>query len=295
MAKPWRIILGFIGLGSLLVSSSHAFWYSAFADRSSAITESKPATIGYKSRKLSHGTAHILSIPAGQFWVTPALSASTEPLENFANRDRAIAAINGGFFDPENRQSTSFVVLNGQVVADPRQNDRLMQNPNLVPYLDKILNRSEFRSYQCGDTIAYQIRQHQDLIPAGCRSLSALGGGPRLLPDRTDQAEGFVDRTKGRDALSSDQPNARTAIGLTHDGTIIWVMVAQTPAVANSGASLLELAELMKSLGVETAMNLDGGSSSALYYQGKTIYGKLDKTGNPIQRPVKSVFLVKTR
>ncbi|MCY7277392.1 MAG: phosphodiester glycosidase family protein [Phormidesmis sp. CAN_BIN44] len=294
MAKPWRIILGFIGLGSLFLSS-HLFLHSANDDRSSAITESKPATIGYKSRKLSHGTAHILSIPAGQFWVTPALSASTEPLENFAKRDRAIAAINGGFFDPENRQSTSFVVLNGQVVADPRQNDRLMQNPNLVPYLDKILNRSEFRSYQCGDTIAYQIRQHQDPIPAGCRSLSALGGGPRLLPDRTDQAEGFVDRTKGRDALGSDQPNARTAIGLTHDSTIIWVMVAQTPNAANSGASLSELAELMKSLGVETAMNLDGGSSSALYYQGKTIYGKLDKIGNPIQRPVKSVFLVKAR
>ena len=294
MAKPWRIILGFIGLGSLLVSSSHAFWCFASAARSSAITKSKPA-ISYKSRKLSHGTAHIVSIPAGQFRVTPALSASTEPLEDFAKRDGAIAAINGGFFDPENRQSTSFVVLNEQVIADPRQNDRLMQNPTLSPYLDKILNRSEFRSCQCGDTIAYQIRQHQDPIPAGCRSLSALGGGPRLLPDRTDQAEGFVDRTKGRDALGSDQPNARTAIGLTHDGTIIWVMVAQTPDVADSGASLSELAELMKSLGVETAMNLDGGSSSALYYQGKTIYGKLDKTGKPIQRPVKSVFWVKAR
>ncbi len=294
MAKPWQIVLGCIGLGSLVFFSFHAFWHSAFADRSSAITKSKPV-ISYTSRNLAHGIAHILSIPTGQFRVSPALSTSTEPLESFVKRDGAIAAINGGFFDPENRQSTSFVVLNGQVIADPRQNDRLMRNPDLVPYLNKILNRSEFRSYQCGDTISYQIRQHQDPIPAGCRSLSALGGGPRLLPNRTDQAEGFVDRTKGRDALGSDQPNARTAIGLTHDHTIIWVMVAQTPDVTNSGASLSELAELMKSLGVETAINLDGGSSSALYYQGKTIYGKLDKAGNPIQRPVKSVFWVKTR
>ncbi len=295
MTKSWQIGLGFIGLGGMLVLSFHVFPHSDPDDRSLAVPESKPATIAYKSRKLSHGTAHIVSIPAGQFWVTPALSTSTEPLENFAKREGAIAAINGGFFDPENRQSTSFVVLNGQVIADPRQNDRLMQNPALLPYLDKILNRSEFRSYQCGDTIAYQIHQHQDPIPAGCRSLSALGGGPRLLPNRTDQAEGFIDRTQGRDALGSNQPNARTAIGLTPNGTIIWVMVAQTPDVANSGASLSELAELMKSLGVETALNLDGGSSSSLYYQGKTIYGKLDKTGASIQRPVKSFFLVKAR
>lgn len=291
MAKPWRIILGFIGVGALVFSSSHLFLHPTNDDRSSAITEPKP-TITYQSRQLIHGTAHILSISTKQFRVTPALSASTEPLENFATRDGVIAAINGGFFDPENRQSTSFVGLNGQVVADPRQNNRLMQNPDLVPYLDKILNRSEFRSYQCGTTIAYQIRQHQDPIPAGCRSLSALGGGPRLLPDRTDQAEGFIDRAKGRDALGSDQRNARTAIGLTSSSTIIWVMVAQTPDITDSGATLSELAELMKSLGAETAMNLDGGSSSALYYQGKTIYGKLDQTGNPVQRPVKSVFLV---
>jgi exopolysaccharide biosynthesis protein len=53
-----------------------------------------------------------------------------------------------------------------------------------------------------------------------------------------------------------------------------------------------ELTTFLKTLGAEQAMNLDGGSSSSFYYQGKTSYGKVDTEGYPIQRPVKSVLLV---
>jgi len=56
--------------------------------------------------------------------------------------------------------------------------------------------------------------------------------------------------------------------------------------------SLQSLAGFMKTKGVEKAMNLDGGSSSSLYYQGKTFYGKVDDKGNQLRRLVKSVLLV---
>lgn len=56
--------------------------------------------------------------------------------------------------------------------------------------------------------------------------------------------------------------------------------------------SLPELANFMKSLGVKEALNLDGGSSSSLYYQGKTFYGKVDLEGKTIKRPVKSVLVL---
>jgi exopolysaccharide biosynthesis protein len=39
-------------------------------------------------------------------------------------------------------------------------------------------------------------------------------------------------------------------------------------------------------------MNLDGGSSAALYYGGETIYGKVNESGEAVQRPVKSALLV---
>lgn len=59
--------------------------------------------------------------------------------------------------------------------------------------------------------------------------------------------------------------------------------------------SLPELAKFMQTLGIETAMNLDGGGSSALYYQGKTFSGKISSKGERIHRPVKSVLLVKNK
>jgi exopolysaccharide biosynthesis protein len=92
--------------------------------------------------------------------------------------------------------------------------------------------------------------------------------------------------------LGSNQQNARSAIGITRDGGIILVMISQKPKVSPSGISLPALAEFMKSLGAEKAMNLDGGSSSSLYYNGKTFFGKVDREGNFVKRPIKSVLLV---
>ncbi|BAY72939.1 hypothetical protein NIES23_57670 (plasmid) [Trichormus variabilis NIES-23] len=134
---------------------------------------------------------------------------------------------------------------------------------------------------------------HNESPPANCRLVDAIGAGPRLLPKLTSVPEGFVDNAKGRDALLSKQLNARTAVGITSEGSIILVMVAQKPSKPkNSGISLVQLADLMKKLGASAAMNLDGGSSSSLYYNGKAFYGKFDLQGNPIKRKVKSVLLV---
>jgi exopolysaccharide biosynthesis protein len=72
-------------------------------------------------------------------------------------------------------------------------------------------------------------------------------------------------------------------------------MVGQKPDNPNnSGMTLKELTEYLKKLKVEKAMNLDGGSSSALFYGGETIYGKVNESGQSIQRPVKSALLVQT-
>jgi exopolysaccharide biosynthesis protein len=58
--------------------------------------------------------------------------------------------------------------------------------------------------------------------------------------------------------------------------------------------SLLGLADYLDRLGVMQALNLDGGSSSSFYYQGQTVYGKVDLQGNRVQRAVKSALLVQT-
>lgn len=238
---------------------------------------------------------HTLRVPTqSQFLVTPAVAASLATVAEFAQTQPALAVLNGGYFDPANQQSTAYVTLNRVVVADPTQNDRLMQNPDLQPYLAQILNRSEFRRYQCGQTGRYAIARHRDAVPADCQLVDALGGGPQLLPELTAVQEGFVVEANGavvRDAIGMSQPNARTAIGITGDGSVICVMVAQQPDGA-TGMTLPALADLLRTLGAAQALNLDGGSSASLHYQGETYYGKVDAAGDRIARPVKSVLRV---
>jgi Phosphodiester glycosidase len=288
--KIWLLGLTLVSLGMWFILHSSPPSISSVVP---TIAPSSPKTIRYFERTLPQSIAHILLIPANsRFLVTPALSQKVNTVEEFAHKHRAIAILNAGFFDPANQKSTSYVVLQGQLAADPKKNERLVNNPNLKPYLGQIFNRTEFRRYLCGQTVKYDIALHSELPPAGCQLVDAIGAGPRLLPELTLVQEGFVDNANGRDALGSNQPNARTAVGITRDGSIVLVMVAQKPSAGANGISLPVLADFMKTLGVQKAINLDGGSSSSLYYKGKTFYGKVDLEGNPIKRPVKSVLLV---
>ncbi|MDF5706778.1 MAG: phosphodiester glycosidase family protein [Nostoc sp. S4] len=284
-------------IGLILISFAMVLWFNlrSLTPSIPSVVSSPPKTIRYFERTLPQSIAYILLIPANsRFLVTPALSQKVATVEEFAQKYRAVAILNAGFFDPANQKSTSYVVLQGKLVADPEQNERLVNNPNLKPYLSQIFNRTEFRRYSCGQTISYSIALHSQSPPAGCQLVDAIGAGPRLLPKLTSVQEGFIDNANKRDALGSNQLNARTAVGITRDGSVILVMVSQKPSVpANSGISLPALADLMKTLGADKAMNLDGGSSSSLYYNGKSFYGKVDLEGNPIKRPVKSVLLVR--
>jgi hypothetical protein len=291
--KFWLLSL-IIGLVIPLFSISYTPAPSTSAPKNLSLP---PIDIRYKAYNLPSSVVHTLLIPAqSRFLVTVALSPELDTLENFAQTSKAIAALNGGFFDPINYETTSYVVKQGKLIADPHLNERLINNPHLAYYLDKILNRAEFRRYLCGQTPRYDIVLHNQPALEGCQLIDAIGGGPRLLPQITSVQEGFSDVSNGqitRDALGSSKPNARTAVGITRDGSLVWVMVAQkSDAPASSGMSLLALAEFMKTLGVEKAINLDGGSSSALYYQGKSFYGKVDTVGNRVKRRVKSVLLV---
>jgi hypothetical protein len=293
-----------VGLGliaaSLIGSGSCAVQSLPSVSITSNPPASRLAAPQYTVTSLPTSDVHILQIPAnGSYEVVPAVTPETADLSTFAHQHNAIAVLNGGFFDPQNQQSTSYVTVQGQQVADPKQNERLINNPDLAPYMDRILNRSEFRRYQCDQNQRYDIALHSEPVPTRCELLDALGAGPQLLPELTSEQEGFtatdMSGTVIRDALGSSQPNARTAVGITQAGDVVWVMAAQKPGVNPSGLSLPELAEFMRTLGAEAALNLDGGSSSALLYEGITVHGKLDAEGNPVMRPVKSVLLLRTK
>lgn len=260
--------------------------------------EAQPVPPVYETVSLPTATVHVVTIPDPVRYpvrvaVVDALARVDQIAAQVCEGEGCVAAaINAGFFDPNNGLTTSYVVQDGALVADPSQNERLVGNPDLASYMDRILNRSEFRRYDCDGTPSYDITVHRDPVPAGCALVDAVGAGPQLLPQDTSVEEGFVDRASARDALGSQSPNARSAVGLKADGSVVMAMVAQVPEVSPSGMTMAEMAAVMRDRGVVQALNLDGGSSSTLVYQGTTHYGRLNASGELVQRPVKSILWV---
>lgn len=284
-----------------------------------AVNNPVQSGLKYEVFELPASTVHLVRIPQeAEVKLTVALSTGLTPLSDLAQMvPGAMVAINAGFFDPNNAHSMNFITQNGQKTGDPTQNERLMKNSGIQPYLDKVLNRSEFRRYRCKDgSEYYAINFHNDPIPKNCSLSDSVGGGPQILPRLTATEEAFWAEDKGkvlRDAIGMNRPNARSAIALTARGDILMAMVAQrppktqpsplssastpspSPPTQPSGLSLPELATFLQGQGAVQALNLDGGSSSGLYFAPQSVYGKRDKSGQPIRRAVKSILVVSPR
>ena len=100
-----------------------------------------------------------------------------------------------------------------------------------------------------------------------------IGAGPYLVKD----SKVFVDVANQKlQAISGKNP--RSAIGYKNDGTLIIVTVDGREE-RSVGMTLYELASFMKELGCEYAMNFDGGSSSAMYVNGKITNSAINKEG----------------
>ena len=104
----------------------------------------------------------------------------------------------------------------------------------------------------------------------------AVGGGPYLIKE----GQVFIDRQRFSNGfLSMKAP--RTAVGYSKGGSLILVTVDGRQE-GTSGATLAELAKLMKELGAYNAMNLDGGSSTQMVYKGKVVNRPTTTGGNRV-------------
>ena len=70
----------------------------------------------------------------------------------------------------------------------------------------------------------------------------------------------------------AQQHNAIFAINEESDRSVHYIVIVSDGRTSeSSGLTLYEMAELMKSYGVTTAYNLDGGGSSTMYFNGQVI------------------------
>ena len=94
--------------------------------------------------------------------------------------------------------------------------------------------------------------------------VSACAGMEMLIENGTAKTAFTLSSATGR--------SARTAVGLREDGTLVLYTVDNEGA--STGMTLTELAQRMLELGCVTALNLDGGGSTAI----RALYPGMDKT-----------------
>ena len=116
----------------------------------------------------------------------------------------------------------------------------------------------------------------QQALDAGIVNGTNFSGGPVLIKDG-QRMTGFVSGI-----------NPRTCIGQTADGTVL--LLAIEGRMADSlGATFEDLTDIMEEYGAINAVNMDGGSSSGMYYQGERITRSCSVIGD---RPVPTAILV---
>jgi len=181
-----------------------------------------------------------------------------------AENNNAILAINGDFYGAREQ---GYVIRNGILYRDKAGEDR----QDLVILSDGsflIVNERDYTAEELLELGAWQV----------------FSFGPGLLVD------GEITVEAGQEVDISMASNPRTAIGVAENGHYFFV-VSDGRTTESSGLSLLQLAEFMKSLGADTAYNLDGGGSSTMYFDGQVI-NKPTTSGTIKERNVSDIVYI---
>jgi exopolysaccharide biosynthesis protein len=96
---------------------------------------------------------------------------------------------------------------------------------------------------------------------------SAVSGWPMVVRDCSALS---ADELPGSDHFTR-APHPRTAAGISKDGRFLYLVVADGRQQGIPGLTLEELGKLMKRIGACTAINLDGGGSSAFALRGEIV------------------------
>lgn len=184
-----------------------------------------------------------------------------------AKNNNAILAVNGDYYGAN---STGYVIRNGVVYRDTVREDS--SNGDLAIYKDgsfKIIYEDQISADQ--------------LVKDGVVNLLAFG--PALVEN------GEIAVGTNEEVGQAMASNPRTAIGII-DANHYIIVVSDGRTSESKGLSLYQMAEVMKSYGVKTAYNLDGGGSSTLYFNGQVI-NKPTTGGNKIsERSVSDIVYI---
>jgi hypothetical protein len=193
------------------------------------------------------------------------------PVDEWARRAGATLAINANYFARlpgalplpwTEGQAVDILGLSVSAgVAVSRQRETGGGDPVLL--IDE--KRGHGDDARCPCSVRVRLARRVDLqgIDEGVAGLGGSEGGGRSTL--------LVEAGRNRGATARVQPlnrHPRTAAGVTRDGrTLVLLVVDGRQPGWSAGATLVELADLMRDQGVWTGLNLDGGGSSTFWWR----------------------------
>jgi exopolysaccharide biosynthesis protein len=190
-------------------------------------------------------------------------------LSTMAKKYDAIAALNASGFQDDNGTGSGGTPI-GLVVRDGKivYHDYNSQTFNIVGF--DYSNRLLTGQFTLDDISKYNIRD-------------AVSFGPALIingkPVEIDGNGGF-----------GLQP--RSAIGQTVDGKVLLLEIDGRQPLYSAGAYITTVQSILMQYGAINACNLDGGSSTGMYYHGKIINRPCGPLGSTGGRYIPTAFLV---
>lgn len=195
-----------------------------------------------------------------------------ETTHDMAGRYKAVAAINGGGFSdvaPNGKSGGVGAIPTGVVMSNAKV---------IYPF-----KKSEYgQKESC--VLAINNKGYMTIGPASVNDLlnnntsEAVSFSPTLILN----GKAYISDT----ALSGVNP--RTAIGQKANGNIIFVVIDGRQGL-KLGATLKDVQKVMIDLGAVNAMCLDGGGSTAMYYNGEIINRPSNSAG---ERAVPTIVYV---
>lgn len=217
---------------------------------------------GYK------GYMMLISDPSRVFMAVPSsIGSYGQKIDKLVQDNNAIAGINaGGFADPEGKGNggvpTGLLIKDGKIVF--RQEG--LSEFHLIGFnKDNIL---VIGKYTLEEIKKLNIRDGVSFKP-----FLIINGNPVKIYG--DGGWGIA---------------PRTVIGQKEDGTVLFLVIDGRQPIYSIGATIKDIQEIMLRYGAVNAANLDGGSSTVMYHDGKIINRPCSTAGD---RYLPSAFIVK--
>ena len=182
-------------------------------------------------------------------------------LEELAQQSGAIAAINGGIYNSTNNSGGrpyGVIVSNGEI-----QYNKPNEYPGLV-----LVGFDNDNILQIIDVNGMTPDQLEALVEE-----KGIRDAVTFQEESSDANNHFVQliingNPRGMNGVGSGL-NPRTAIGQCADGSVLLLVTDGRGKNGHLGASAADLIEIMTQYGAVNAANLDGGSSTCMYYDGE--------------------------